>query len=122
MSDQKIAFECYEEELVVRKEIFKMFRLGFLLIEEKTNTPKAQFYKKNFVCCVNINFVRKRLISETLKSMFNVFLKIHDFESYFEKLKFFAEKDSNRNVLIKHKQALSLSITKLDEIINVLYS
>lgn len=122
MSDQKIAFDCYEEELLVRKEIFKMFRLGFLLVEEKTNTPKTQFFKKSFVCCVNINFVRKRLISEILKSMFNIFLRIHDFDSYFEKLKFFSEKDCDKNVLIKQKQALFLSITKLDEILNVLYS
>lgn len=122
MSEQKIASECFEEEILIRKEIFKMFRLGFLLVEERSNISTIQTHKKNFNCCININFVRKRFISEILKSIFNVFIKIQDFENFFQKIKLFSTKNRSNNLLIKQRQALFLSITKLDEILNVLYS
>jgi len=122
--EKNIASECFVHSDLIRKELFKMYRLGFAFFEEKNFTSNVEKHRKYFVWKINFASVKKRFISEIIKCLYNILLKIEDFDLFFTKYFFFMMKDANRleNNYVDQRKGLNVSIQRLDELLLFIYS
>lgn len=121
--EQTISLHCFEEEIKIRKILFKMYRLGFLVFEEKNLSFVPLDSKKKIFFKINLNFIKKRFITEILKTLENFFLRIENFNLFLSKICFFSKNkgDNSDQSLKNEKKGLFLTVSKLDELLLIIY-
>mmetsp|Transcript_66764 Transcript_66764/g.164550 ORF Transcript_66764/g.164550 Transcript_66764/m.164550 type:complete len:117 (+) Transcript_66764:235-585(+) len=108
-------------DLIVRKQLYRMYRLGYIYIQEQEKTQDHPDIQTIFFWKLNFEMIKKKFISEILKSIFNIVLKIEDMElilikSLFSKI--IEEKIYFYKTSLSHQiKALLVSLIRLDEIL-----
>jgi transcription initiation factor IIE alpha subunit len=125
VSEKEIENDLLIEECTIRKTLFKMFRLGYIYIDEMGKFFDFLNFKKVFYWKINYGLIKKRLISEILKSIFNLILKIEDLEIILSKILINDSYKKNiscrPNYLNSQVKTLLLSLRRLDEILFMIY-
>ncbi|AFP65637.1 hypothetical protein CMESO_493 (nucleomorph) [Chroomonas mesostigmatica CCMP1168] len=120
-SEKEITKDCMLNDLIVRKQLYRMYRLGYIYIQEQEKTQDHPDIQTIFFWKLNFEMIKKKFISEILKSIFNIVLKIEDMElilikSLFSKI--IEEKIYFYKTSLSHQiKALLVSLIRLDEIL-----
>mmetsp|Transcript_26778 Transcript_26778/g.62009 ORF Transcript_26778/g.62009 Transcript_26778/m.62009 type:complete len:455 (+) Transcript_26778:95-1459(+) len=122
--EKQISIQSWLEVKIIRKELFKMYKLGLVTFEEKNCSFFQSTTKKSLIWKINFLSLKKRFISEILKSIYNLLLKLENLQLFFLKISFFF-KDQPKNLknYFQHQRVgLTTSILRLDEILLIIYS
>jgi hypothetical protein len=122
--EKKISTQILLTDNTIRRDLFKMFKLGFVTPEEKRLFFPESTRKKTLIWKINFFCLKKRFLSEILKSIFNLLLKLENFKLLLVKISFFRKKkEININNHFKYQTVCILSsISRLDEILLIIYS
>jgi transcription initiation factor IIE alpha subunit len=124
-SEKEIENEITIDSLDLRKIIYKMYKIGYIFMEEKGKFFDFFNFKKGFFWKINFGFVKKRINSELLKSLYNLIIKLEDLEIIVNK--FLLNKNYEKNKICKFNylnsqiKILILSLRRLDELLLLLY-